>query len=351
MNPRTPLVRLLAAVGVAATLAAACAPTSDDARPVRLTLMTHDSFDVSTTVLEAFTATTGVEVDLLPLGDAGSALNQAILTADAPQGDLLFGVDSSFLGRALDSDLFLPYRSAELAAVDPSTDLDPSGRLTPVDRGEVCLNLDRVWFEERGLAPPTDLADLTDDRYAGLTVVQDPSTSSPGLVFLLATIARFGEEGAFRWWEDMRASDVRVVPGWSDAYYASFTLHGGDRPIVVSYASSPAAEVHFADPRPARAPTDVVEASCYRQVEFVGILASTEHPDEARLLVDHLLGRTFQEDVPLTMFVWPVRLDARLPDVFLAHAADVTDPLELDPALVDARRDDWIRRWTTTVLR
>ncbi|MEY3019482.1 MAG: TbpA [Actinomycetota bacterium] len=340
---------------VAAGLAAACSSTMDDdavgTEAVVLTLMTHDSFDVSTAVLEDFAARTGITVTLLPLGDAGSALNQTILTAAAPQGDLLFGVDSTFLGRALASDLFLPYRSPELASIDPASDLDPTGRLTPVDVGEVCLNFDRTWFEGRDLAPPQDLADLVTPAYAGLTVVQDPSTSSPGLAFLLATIARFGEEAAFAWWEELRANDVRVVSGWSDAYYTAFSLYGGDRPIVVSYASSPAAEVHFADPTPERAPTAVVTASCYRQVEFVGILASTEHPEAARLLVDHLLGRAFQEDVPLRMFVRPVRLDARLPEVFVEHAADVPDALELDPALVAAKRDAWIARWTTTVLR
>lgn len=346
--------RSLVAVLLPALVVACGAPSGDGAAPadpVTLTLMTHDSFDVSTEVLEVFTAETGIAVTLLPLGDAGSALNQTILSAEAPQGDLLFGVDSTFLGRALASDLFRPYRSPELAAIDPSTDLDPTGRLTPIDRGDVCLNVDVAWFEDRGLGPPTDLSDLVAPAYAGLTVVQDPSTSSPGLALLLASIARFGEEGAFAWWADLRANDVRVVSGWSDAYYAAFTLHGGDRPIVVSYASSPAAEVHFADPPPERAPTAVVTASCYRQIEFVGILASTPHPEAAERLVDHLLGPAFQADVPLTMFVRPVRRDVRLPDVFLEHAVEVTDPLELDPALVDANRDAWIARWTTTVLR
>lgn len=349
---RTPVPAILTVL--LAVLVAGCGSFARDRASdgaVSLTLLTHDSFDVSIGVLEDFTARTGIAVTLLPLGDAGSALNQTILTAEAPQGDLLFGVDSTFLGRALDSGLFLPYRSPELAAIDPTTDLDPSGRLTPVDRGEVCLNVDRAWFVERGLEPPTDLADLVRPELAGLTVVQDPSTSSPGLAFLLATIARFGEDGAFAWWSALRANDVRVVPGWSDAYYAAFTLHGGDRPIVVSYASSPAAEVHFADPPPAEAPTAVVIASCYRQVEFVGILASTEHPEAARLLVDHLLGPRFQEDVPLTMFVWPVRRDARLPQVFVDHAASVTAPLELDARRVDEQRDAWIARWTATVLR
>ncbi len=361
-TPTGTIRRRLAAIAVGA-LALGCGPTAtepaDDREvdaavtpaPVVLTLLTHDSFDVSTPVLEAFTASTGVIVEVLPLGDAGSALNQAILTKAAPQGDLLFGVDSTFLGRALEADLFLSYRSPELDAVDPATVLDPEHRVTPVDLGHVCVNHDRAWFADAGLPVPVDLADLVDPAYRGLTVVQNPATSSPGLAFLLATIARLGEEEAFGWWAALRANDALVTEGWSDAYYAAFSATGGDRPLVVSYATSPAAEVHFADPQPDEAPTGVMLESCYPQVEFVGILASTAHPAEARALVDFMLGRTFQEDLPLRMFVLPVRSDALLPDVFERHVPTVDGAVALDPDLVDARRDAWIERWTTVMLR
>jgi thiamine transport system substrate-binding protein len=340
--------RRLAPLVLAELALTACAR---DEGPVSLTLLTHDSFDVSDDVLAAFTEDTGVEVRIVPLGDAGTALNQAILTRDAPQGDLLFGVDSTFLARALDADLFLAHTSPALADIDPAVRLDPSDRLTPVDVGDVCLNVDLGWFAARAIDPPIDIVDLVDPAYRSLTVVQNPATSSPGLAFLLATIARLGEDAAFDFWAEMRANDVRVTEGWSDAYYAAFSATGGDRPIVVSYATSPVAEVVFADPPVTEAPTGVVSASCFRQVEFVGILASTPHPDEARALVDFLLSETFQADVPLTMFVQPVRRGTPLPDVFVRHATVVDDPLTLDPALVDERRDAWIERWTATVLR
>jgi thiamine transport system substrate-binding protein len=355
-GPRT--VAVLAAVALAAACSGGTAGSepSDDGSaptptPVTLTLLTHDSFDVSTEVLDGFTRDTGITVTVLPLGDAGTALNQAILTKAAPLGDLLFGIDSTFLSRALDEELFLPHRSEELGAIDPSTVLDPEHRVTPIDLGHVCINHDRAWFARTGLPVPTDLADLTDPAYRGLMTVQNPATSSPGLAFLLATIARFGEDGAFTWWADLRANDVLVTEGWSDAYYAAFSATGGDRPLVVSYATSPAAEVHFADPAPEEAPTGVMVKSCYPQVEFVGILATTEHPDEARTLVDWMLGRDFQEDLPLRMFVLPVRLDATLPDVFVRHAPRIEDAVALDPDVVGARRDEWIARWTSVVLR
>jgi thiamine transport system substrate-binding protein len=331
---------------LAAVLLSACA--SQEAAP--LVLLTHDSFEVSTAVLAEFTERTGIEVSIVPIGDAGSALNRVILTADDPEGDLLFGVDSTFLTRALDADLFLPYEADGLALVDPALRLDP--RATPITFGDVCVNYDVAWFAERALEVPADLADLADPAYRGLLAVQNPATSSPGLAFLLATIEHFGAEAAFTFWAELRANDVLVADGWSSAYYGAFTAASdGDRPLVVSYASSPPAEVFFAADPQAPAPTAVIPATCFRQVEYVGILRSTERVADAQALVDFMLSRTFQEDVPLTMFVFPVRSDALLPDVFVEHAVVPDSPLTMDPARIDAGRDGWIERFTVTVLR
>ena len=375
---------LFAAVAAAALLLAACAQDPDDEAPdpgadpaeeepdddepveedapdadaaedpagTTVTLLTHDSFDVSEEVLEAFTDETGVEVSVVPLGDAGTALNQAILTRDAPQGDLLFGVDNSFLSRALDEELFVAHDSPALAEVDERFVLDPELGALPVTYGDVCLNHDVEWFAERDLEVPTDLADLTDPAYEGLLAVQNPATSSPGLSFLLATIDRFGEDGYLDFWSDLVDNDVVVTDGWSEAYYDEFSgTGGGDRPLVVSYASSPPAEVFFADPQPDEAPTGVIEASCFRQVEFVGILEGAENPAGARLLVDFMLGQRFQEDLPLTMFVFPVNTEAALPEVFEEHAVVPDEPLEIDPAAIGENREAWIEAWTSTVLR
>jgi thiamine transport system substrate-binding protein len=349
INRRTvPSTLLLAAV----FLAACGGPDEEPAAERSVTLLTHDSFDVSEDVLTVFTDDTGIEVAIVQLGDAGSALNQTILTQDAPQGDLFFGVDNTFLSRALEADLFLPYRSPELASVPDRFQLDPEHRVTPVDYGDVCLNYDIAWFEDQGLEVPTDLEDLADPAYAGLVAVQNPATSSPGLAFLLATIERFGEDGYLDYWEDLRENDVVVTDGWSEAYYDEFSATGdGDRPLVVSYASSPPAEVYFADPQPDEAPTGVIEASCFRQIEFVGILSGTPHEAEAQQLVDFLLGPEFQEDLPLTMFVFPVNEQADLPEVFEQHAVVPADPFELDPVEIGANREEWIQAWTSAVLR
>ncbi len=349
--------RALVAALAATLLAVACGddvsttPGGDEATTI--TLVTHDSFDVSDEVLAAFTEDTGIVVELLAAGDAGSMVNQAILTKGSPQGDVLFGIDSTFLSRALDEDLFVAYESPALAGVDESLVLDPEHRVTPVDTGDVCLNYDKAALEAAGLEPPRGLADLADPAYAGTLVVENPATSSPGLAYLLATVAEFGEDGWQDHWRALRANDVEVAAGWEEAYYGSFSGAAGspgDRPIVVSYASSPPAEVIVAEEPPAEAPTGVVEGSCYRQIEFAGILAGTEHEEEARQLVDFLLSPTFQQDVPLTMFVYPV-IDVELPAEFVEHGAQPADPYLLDAETVAANRDDWIAEWTDIVLR
>ena len=362
--------RLTTAIATAAVLLAACsggdgqttptgtAPeTTESAAPelegTTVTLLTHDSFNASEEVLAAFEEQTGMTLEILRSGDAGSMVNQAILSAGNPQADVLFGIDNTFLSRALEADLFEAYESPAIADVDPTLVLDDQHRVAPIDTGDVCLNYDREAFTDLEVDPPTELADLTDPAYAGMLVVENPATSSPGLAFLLATIATFGEDGWQTYWEDLRTNDVAVAAGWEDAYYGQFSggAGEGDRPLVVSYASSPPAEVYFADPQPDEPPTGVVAASCFRQIEFAGILAGTDNRAGAEALIDFLLSREFQEDIPLNMFVFPARADATLPDVFVEHAEPVEDPIQMDPAEIDANREDWIDTWTQVVIR
>jgi thiamine transport system substrate-binding protein len=322
-------------------------------QPVTITLVTHDSFSVSKPVLRAFTKETGINVKVLPTGDAGAALNQVILTKDHPIGDALFGVDNTFLSRALQERIFVPYESPELTHVASQFVIDPGHHVTPVDHGDVCINYDKAWFREHGVARPTTLGDLTKPAYKGLLVVEDPSTSSPGLAFLLTTIAKLGAQGWRDYWRQLRDNDVKVVAGWEQAYNGQFSAGEGhgDRPLVVSYASSPPAAVYFADPRPRVSPVGTLLPSCFRQVETVGILRGTAHPKAARRLVDFMLSRRFQEDMPLQMFVFPVRDDARLPKVF-ERFADVPDhPYTLPPSRIGKHRERWIEQWTDTVLR
>lgn len=347
----TSLTLLVAACGGDGGPTSTGPATGEPAGTVRL--VTHDSFNVSEEVLDAFTDETGIEVEILASGDAGAMVNQAILTAGDPQGDVLFGVDNTFLSRALESELFVPYESPRLEAVDPAFVLDEQHRVTPVDHGDVCVNYDVGYFESSDLDVPDSLDDLTDPAYAQLLVVENPATSSPGLAFLAATVAEFGDEWP-SFWQSLADGDVAVADGWEDAYYGQFSGSAdseGTRPLVVSYASSPPAEVFFAEEEPERAPTGVVESTCFRQIEFAGILAGTEREQAARQLIDFMLSDAFQQDIPLNMFVFPVVEDVALPDVFVEHAATPEQPLTMPPAEIDANRDTWIDRWTDVVQR
>jgi thiamine transport system substrate-binding protein len=317
-------------------------------------LVTHDSFAISDDVKRAFEEESGLRLRILKAGDAGELVTRALLTTGNPEGDVLFGVDNNLLQRALDGDVFEDYESPELEDVDPELILDPDHRATPIDRGDVCLNYDKGWFAERGLDPPRELSDLVRAPYRDLLVVENPATSTPGLAFLLATIASYGDDGWQTFWRALRANGVLVVDGWEDAYYARFSGSAGSkgkRPIVVSYASSPPAEVIFREPRPTEAPTGVVERSCFRQIELAGVLRGARNEDGARELIDFMLSERFQEDIPLQMFVFPARLDAALPREFEQFAVVPESPLELPPEEIEANRERWVDEWTDIVIR
>ncbi len=319
-----------------------------------ITLMSHDSFNVSQEVIEIFEAEHKVKVRFLKAGDAGAALVQAILSKENPLADVFFGVDNSFLSRGLEADIFEPYASPMLAGIPSHLKMDKENRLLPVDYGDVCLNYDKAWFKKNNLAPPTDLADLIKPEYKGLTVVENPATSSPGMAFLLATIGKFGEQGYLDFWKKLRENEVIIANGWEDAYYGHFTSASkGDRPIVVSYASSPPAVVHYSEKPLTEAPTAAVvtDNNSFRQIEFVGILKGTREPELARKLVDFMLSTPFQEDVPLQMFVFPANPKARLPEVFVKYARVTDTPATVDPEAIEVNRDKWIEAWTNTVLR
>lgn len=322
-----------------------------------LTVVAYDSFAFSEEVMAAFEAETGISVRVLRAGDAGTMINQSILSKENPLGDVMFGVDNTFLTRALNADLFSPYESPALANIPEEFILDPEHRVTPVDFGDVCLNYDTAFFAQNDIPLPTSLIDLTDPQYRSLLVVENPATSSPGLAFVAATVSVFGENDDYTYvnfWEDLVANDVYVSDGWSDAYYGQFSgASDGTRPLVVSYASSPPAEVYFAETPPETAPTGSITAddTCFRQIEFAGVLNGAQNPEAAQQFIDFLLSVEFQEDMPLQMFVFPVNPDAELPEVFQEYASIPENPVEMSIDEIDSNREQWIQTWTETVLR
>jgi thiamine transport system substrate-binding protein len=319
-----------------------------------VTLLAHDSFVVSKEVLAAFEKRTGLTVKVVTSGDAGIVVNKAVLSAGNPEGDVLFGLDNTLLSRAVDAGTFEPYRPAALSTVVPAlTALVPGNEVTPVDYGDVCVNLDDTWFAAHHLAEPRTLADLTLPAYKSLLVVENPATSSPGLAFLLATVARYGASGWAGYWTQLRANGVQVENGWTEAYEGAFTGGGkdGKRPIVVSYGTSPPAEIVYAsDPKPAKPSTSVMTDGCFRQVEFVGVLMGAKNPLAAKAVVDWMLSPAFQQDEPLSMFVYPSVVGTTLPPVFTRWAVRASAPLTVPPDQITANRERWVDQWTSTVL-
>lgn len=338
-------------------LLAACSPqatATPSTEPQTLTVMAHDSFSVSEGVVKSFEEANNARLVFLKSGDAGAALNKAILTRDAPLADVLFGVDNTFLSRALEGDIFEAYESPALSEIPDQFKLDDSNRALPVDFGDVCINYDKAYFAANKLAVPQSLEDLTRPEYNGLLVVENPATSSTGLAFMLATVAHFGDSFA-EYWQGLKENGVVVVDGWETAYYTNFSASSGHgpQPMVVSYGTSPAVEVVFAEKPMDDTPTASVLGpdTCFRQIEFVGILKGTEKRALAEKFVDFMLSREFQEDVPLQMFVYPVDPKAALPDEFTKYAQAPEQAAVLAPDVIAEKRDAWIQAWTDVVMQ
>lgn len=332
----------------------ACGGNQQRSNTPILTIMTHDSFEISAELVANYEAEHNVKLVFIKSGDTGAALNKAILSKNAPLADVFYGVDNTFLSRALEAGIFESYQSPGLALIPEEMRLDPDNYLLPVDYGDVCINYDKEYFIKNQLRVPQSFEDLIKPEYKGLLVMENPATSSPGLAFLLASISHFGDQNYLDYWGELRDNGMVVVGDWSTAYYTNFSASSGHgpQPLIVSYASSPAAEVIYAETKLSDAPTgSIISAgTCFRQIEFAGILKGTGHRQLAEDFVDFLLGVQFQEDVPMQMFVYPVNPQAELPSEFVKYAQLAEQPASLTPSDIARNRDKWITDWVEVVL-
>ena len=317
---------------------------SGDSDVESLDVVTHDSFDISEELIARFEEEHNAKIKLIQPGDANEIVNRAILNAGNPEGDVLFGVDNLSFQRAVSAGVFSEYRAERRDEIpaDILAQFDDSPLLTPVDVGWVDLNFDRA-----AGTPPASLEELTEPQWRGKLVVQDPATSSTGLQFLAMTVAYFGEGGWQDYWRDLRANDVLVTFGWTEAYTVHFSNSGGDRPLVVSYTTSPAAEVFFGDL--SEPPTlTLALAPLSRQVEAAGILAGADHEELAREFIDFMLSDEYQQQIPSTVFVFLVIGGLDAPDWWQWAVSDV-ETVDLVPSEEDVNR--WIREWTEIMRR
>lgn len=337
----------LAACSAAGPAPSSSSSTSPSATPdTEVTVVTHDSFAVPDAVLAAFEASTGIHVTFVASGDAGALTNKLILTKDAPLGDVAYGIDNTFATRATNAGIFVDYTSSVPAAADAAKyAVAGAPALTAVDYSDVCLNYDIGYFAKHGLAVPQTLDDLVKPEYKGLLSVTNPATSSPGLAFLLATIAAKGDAWP-DYWKALAANGLRVTASWSDTYYTDFSApnYGGAYPLVLSYASSPPDEIIDGKPT-----TAALLDTCFRQVEYVGVLKGAKHPTAARKVVDWMLSDAFQAAMPENMYVYPVSTSVTVPAAWAKYAPLSPRPFSMDPTKIDANRDAWIQRWTQVV--
>ncbi|MEO6045683.1 MAG: thiamine ABC transporter substrate-binding protein [Tepidiformaceae bacterium] len=352
MRSRLVLPLILLLVSLASFALAACGD-DDSGGSKSLTLVTHDSFNISEDLLKQFETDNGVTVKVLKKGDAGAMVTSLIFAKKNPEGDVSFGVDNTFLSRALDAEVFVPYSSPLLTKVPNDLQADGSNKVTPIDYGYVNFNYDIAALKKANLPVPQRLEDLTDAKYKGLVAIENPASSSPGLAFLTATVDYFGKDGYLAWWKQMRDNGLVVVDSWETAYNTNFTLKGGKQPIVLSYATSPAFEQMFAEPKRDDAPTGNIlpPKGAFRQVEYAGILRGTKNEALARKFIDFLLSKAVQEDIPGQMAVYPVSSEAAVPAAFEKFSKVESAPAKVSAADIAANRDKWIADWTNTVLR
>jgi len=343
-------MRHIAVVLAAALAVAGCSVSNDEPKTETtktVVIATHASWAAPDELIAKFEADTGYDVTIVPNGDAGELTNKLVLTKDSPIADAAYGVDNTFASRAVDEGVFAPYRSSGVPEGQYDVDAE---HLTPIDWGDVCVNVDDVWFAEHKIAPPKTLDDLVDPAYKNLFVTPGAATSSPGFAFLLATIGAYGEDGWQDYWTKLMRNGTKLAADWTDAYTVDFTAGGGNgsRPIVVSYNSSPP----FTIPKGAKKPTtSALLDTCFRQVEYAGVLEGAKNPDGAKAFIDFLTGQEFQESLPDNMYVFPVNEAAKLPALWAKWATPAPAPFEVTPKEITANRDAWLTEWSDITTR
>jgi thiamine transport system substrate-binding protein len=314
--------KLIAAFAASSLLLAGCAPA--DQAATKVTLVAHDSFAISDESIAEFQEASGLELEIIRAGDAGSLTNRLVLTKDSPIADAVFGIDNTFRGIADENGII-------------------EGELVAVDYADVCFNYDRLWFEKRGITPPASWRDLTKPAYNSLTVVTNPLSSSPGLAFLATTVAGFGERSFEQYWKELRDNGVMVAAGWEEAYFTYFSgsSGNGEYPIVLSYSSSPAAEIR----EDGKSQTVALLDECFRQTEFVGTLAGAKNPEGAKALVEFLLSDSFQNTMPGLMYVYPVNETAVIPADWAEFGPAANSTIG-DDLSISTHREKWQTKWS-----
>jgi thiamine transport system substrate-binding protein len=279
---------------------------------------------MSKALIEDFDKTTGYHLNLIKAGDVGGLTNRLILTKGTPIADAVFGIDNTFAGLAQSNGLI-------------------EGSLKAIDFGDVSFNYDKLWFTNHKIVPPTSVKQLINPIYKGLTVIENPNTSSTGLSFLAASVELFGASGWQSYWKSLKENGVKVTAGWEDAYYVNFSGSSGKGPypIVLSYASSPADEVRANG----QSQTTSIMDGFFRQTEYAGVLKNAKNPLGAAAVIKYLLGPKFQRALPQAMYMYPIVKNTSIPEKWKKFTTLATHTYG-DTLNINANRKSWLARWS-----
>jgi len=325
-----------------------------------LDILTYDASGLSDELLSDFTATTGYEINLIKTGDVGSILNIMAQTKDAPQADLMLGLDNTFLAQAIQMGLLQSHMSNHGELLD-SVKISYSGGLaTPFDHGYVCLNYDSAVVDGVNMSVPTSLWNLTEEEWKGKVAIPSPLSSSPGRAFLTATVDYFANDvdngtDYTDWWYEMEGNDLIITSGWSEAYethysggYGPWTDgHIGDANIVVSYCHSPGVEAFFGGNYTNSVALNLPRAS-FHQVEYTGIIAGAGDAQAAAAFIDYLLSEEVNANMPTQNSMYSVLKGQDLPetDGYRHHALIPEQPAEVTPTEIAEGLEDWLVEWS-----
>ena len=307
-----------------------------------LTIYAYDSFvsewGPGPKIFPVFEKKYGIKLSVISAGDAGQVLQRAIIEKDNVKADLLIGIDNNLLARAIAENILSPYKSKNLDKIPEELVFDKTNRVTPFDYGYFSI----IYDSEKILNPPASLDDLLKPEYADSLILMDPRTSSPGLGFMLWTKVAFGNNFG-EYWKNLMPSVLTITDGW-DSGYGLFTE--GEAPMVLSYTTSPAYHAEYENTERYRAA--IFPAGHYMQIEGMGIVKGAKNRKVAEEFIDFILENEFQNEIPLTNWMYPVRTDLTLPDSFnMAPKPEIS--LMISPEEIDIHLSEWIEEWINAV--
>ncbi|MHA1198677.1 MAG: thiamine ABC transporter substrate-binding protein [Candidatus Heimdallarchaeaceae archaeon] len=351
-----------------------------------LVIYTYESLlaDPGYDFISAYASYSGIptsEIRIVYMEDANSVLSKAILEKDDPTADVLIGLDNVMIHDAKEEGILQIYDSPTLVNISETlvTNLDPEKYLLPYDYGIIALwyDLNRINTSTNPELEYLTLDDILEYDLDKQLIVEDPTLSSPGLGFLLWTIAIYGDpeinfEGVLGqnwrdWWSEAK-SDLRIASSWGDAFSIYYTPEE-DRPMMVSYGTSPAYDVCHPDygvgegnPPPSAAvvshenPTalQIIMKNAWLQIEGIGLVNNAPHTVEAKKFIDWFLDQELQDNIPLNNWMYPANLHANIPTCFADNSISPDSMTQLlndilTPDMIEDNLNDWLKDWEAEV--